>query len=173
MPKNRRKNLSKRQNSGRHKQKRNKKAGLKLGPVEAIVIAEGFGRLIDLLSTPGILGFATAARGKLLAEHENWTVESSDSDTQLGVEARLRIFQDKIFIDDLLRLAISEIQNLPQLEDESESFESLQSLLVEIYQERAKRHEAHLRLAAFFEKETLLAAIGNTSSAPDRPKGVL
>ncbi|MFS8371786.1 hypothetical protein JH314_16725 [Xanthomonas campestris] len=173
MPKNSRKHLAKRQNSGSHKQKRAKKAGLKLGPVEAIVIAEGLGRLIDLLSTPGLLGFATAARGKLLAEHENWTVESSDSDTQRGVEAQLRILQDKIFIDDLLRLAISEIQNLTQFEYESESFKSLQSLLVDVYHERAKRHEAHLRLAAFFEKETLLAAVGNTSSAPDRPKGVL
>ncbi|WP_170913556.1 hypothetical protein, partial [Xanthomonas axonopodis] len=144
-----------------------------LGPIEAILIAEGFGRLVDLLSTPGILGFATAARERLLNEHEAWARELLGGTEPQSVEARLRILQDKLFAEELLRLTISELPNVLNAADDGKNLEYLQPLLVDIYHERDKRHEAHIRLAALFEKAMLKGFIGDISSAPDRPKGVL
>lgn len=147
------------------------KSKIKLGPLETVLLAEGFSRLIDLLLSPGVLGFATTARENLLRQHEGWAAGASDLSS--SSEVRMSILQDKLFTEDLLRMVISE---LPKVELDSEgdsSYQALHTLLVDIYHERDKRHEACIRLGAFFERATLNSMATKRPAAPDRPKTIL
>ncbi|MCC4632800.1 hypothetical protein [Xanthomonas dyei] len=133
---------------------------LRVGVIEAILIAEGFSRLIDLLAGAGGLSFATSLREKLFQAHERSVADSSDGEGE-SAYVRLMNLQDKFFIDDLIRLVLTEYpaSGFPQKGEISEA--TLEALVVDIYDDRSCRHEAYVRLASFFEKAILLDSVKN------------
>ncbi|MEB1547622.1 hypothetical protein VDQ94_01680 [Xanthomonas campestris pv. campestris] len=156
----------------RTKKKKSRKGNkaLRVGVIEAILIAEGFSRLIDLLASAAALSFATNLREKLLKTHDTWIADSSDTEGG-STHVRLGSLQDKFFINDLIRLTIAEYprSGLPQKGEVSEA--TLEALAIDIYNDRPNRHDAYVRLAAFFEKALLvnaLAEIKNSSPKEGR-----
>ncbi|MBB5879676.1 hypothetical protein GGR74_000824 [Xanthomonas arboricola] len=142
------------------KKKKSRRGGkaLRVGAIEAILIAEGFSRLIDLLASAGALSFAANLREKLFRAHERSVADSSGSKDG-SAYVRLMNLQDKLFIDDLIRLVLIEYpaSGLPQEGEISEA--TLEALALDIYNDRPNRYKAYVRLAAFFEKALLTTAI--------------